>query len=308
MLNYIHPSSWPAISNNVIYSLVKHGPEQGNNVNVNTIISADNTGRKFTKDWFYVKHINGEMVIRKWLLYSINQNAIFCFPCILFGHKSHNITDPHKRFSDWRHLHPVIPQHENSSDHRNNYVKWKVMETNIRSGNTLDDYLINSIMKKKCHYNRTLKERIEEHKKGSVSYFSPIIQNEIIKLIGDKTRNEIISRIKKSKYYTILFDCTPDISKKEQMSQMIRYVHVDSNGKVMIEESFIDFIHSHEKTGESLTTKILNKLEGDKLDINDARGQGYDNGANMAGKYKGVRARISEINSLEINIYTVCSS
>ncbi|XP_065671948.1 zinc finger MYM-type protein 5-like [Hydra vulgaris] len=149
MLNYNDPNSWPAISNNVIYSLVNHGPEQGNNVNVNTIISADNTGRKFTKDWFYVKHINGEMVIRKWLLYSINQNAIFCFPCILFGHKSYNITDPHKGFRDWRHLHPVIPQHENSSDHRNNYVKWKVMETNIRSGNTLDDYLINSINEEK---------------------------------------------------------------------------------------------------------------------------------------------------------------
>ncbi|XP_065672198.1 uncharacterized protein LOC136090022 [Hydra vulgaris] len=192
------------------------------------------------------------------------------------------------------------------------------METNIRSGNTLDDYLINSINEEKMvwreilkivvdailfcaknnialrgsnekigdpnsgiflnliefasHYNRTLKERIEKYKKGFVSYFSPIIQNEIIKLIGDKTRNEIISRIKKSKYYTILFDCTPDISKKEQMSQMIRYVHVDSNGKVMIEESFIDFIHSHEKTGEGLTTEFLNKLKGDKLDINDARG------------------------------------
>ncbi|XP_065672197.1 zinc finger MYM-type protein 5-like [Hydra vulgaris] len=79
MLNYNDPNSWPAISNNVMYSLVKHDPEQGNNVNVNTIISADNTGRKFTKDWFYVKHINREMVMRKWLLYSINQNAIFCF-------------------------------------------------------------------------------------------------------------------------------------------------------------------------------------------------------------------------------------
>ncbi|XP_065650964.1 zinc finger MYM-type protein 5-like [Hydra vulgaris] len=157
MLNYNDPNSWPAISNNVIYSLVKHGPEQGNNVNVNTIISADNTGRKFTKDWFYVKHINGEMVIRKWLLYSINQNAIFCFPCILFGHKSHNITDPHKGFRDWRHLHPVIPQHENSSDHRNNYVKWKVMETNIRSGNTLDDYLINSINEEKMVWREILK-------------------------------------------------------------------------------------------------------------------------------------------------------
>lgn len=45
-----------------------------------------------------------------------------------------------------------------------------------------------------------------------------------------------------------MFDCTPDISKKEQMSQVIRYVHI-SNGKVCIEGSFLGFILSHEKTG-----------------------------------------------------------
>ncbi|XP_023223874.1 uncharacterized protein LOC111625076 [Centruroides sculpturatus] len=92
----------------------------------------------------------------------------------------------------------------------------------------------------------------------------------------------------------------PDVSRKEQMSQMIRYVHVDCNGKLMIEESFINFIQSHEKTGEGLSTEILNKLEVDKLDIQDCRGQGFDNGANMAGKYKGVSARILEINNLAI--------
>lgn len=95
-------------------------------------------------------------------------------------------------------------------------------------------------------------------------------------MIGDKIRNEIICRIKKAKYFTILFDCTPDASRKEQMSQIIRYIHVDSNGKVMIEESFIGFIQSHEKTGEGLTTEILNTLEANKLDIYDVRGQGYD--------------------------------
>lgn len=32
----------------------------------------------------------------------------------------------------------------------------------------------------------------------------------------------------------------------------------------------------------------------DQLDIQDARGQGYDDGANMAGNYRGVQARIQE--------------
>ncbi|XP_023230855.1 zinc finger MYM-type protein 5-like [Centruroides sculpturatus] len=131
LLNYNDPHSWPTITNKLIYSLVIHGPDQGDNVNFNTL-KADDSGRKFTKDWFYVKQINGEIVKRKWILYSINQNAVFCFSCMLFGHKSHNLSDPQKEFHDWRHLHPVIPLHENSPEHRNSYVKWKVMEKNLK--------------------------------------------------------------------------------------------------------------------------------------------------------------------------------
>nr|CAH7713843.1 unnamed protein product [Callosobruchus chinensis] len=73
------------------------------------------------------------------------------------------------------------------------------------------------------------------------------------------------------------------VSHKEQMSQILRFVKV-SEQKVTIEERFIDFIQSHEKTGEGLSKEILEKLEVDGLNIQDLRGQGYDNGSNMAAK------------------------
>lgn len=38
----------------------------------------------------------------------------------------------------------------------------------------------------------------------------------------------------------------------------------------------------------------MKKLQDDQVDIQDARRQGYDNGANMAGNYRGVQARIQE--------------
>jgi len=44
------------------------------------------------------------------------------------------------------------------------------------------------------------------------------------------------------------------------MSQILRYVKV-VNGKVSIEERFIDFIRSHEKTGSGLANEILQKLK-----------------------------------------------
>lgn len=154
-------------------------------------------------------------------------------------------------------------------------------------------------------YDTTLEELISNHTKRSVNYLSPTIQNEFVNLLGKKVRNEILSRIRKSKYYSLLFDCTPDVSHNEQMSEIIRYVYI-ANGKVKIEESFIDFIITEEKTGEGLASDIMKKLQDDQLDIQDARGQGYNNGANMAGNYRGVQARIQEKNNLAL--YIPCAS
>uniref|UniRef100_H3B153 HAT C-terminal dimerisation domain-containing protein n=1 Tax=Latimeria chalumnae TaxID=7897 RepID=H3B153_LATCH len=52
------------------------------------------------------------------------------------------------------------------------------------------------------HYNPELAVHISNHKKGRVSYFSPAIQNEFINLLGNTVRQELISRIKETKYYS----------------------------------------------------------------------------------------------------------
>jgi hypothetical protein len=44
--------------------------------------------------------------------------------------------------------------------------------------------------------------------------------------------------------------------------------------------------------------EILTKLKADELDVQNVRGQGYDNGANMSGKYRGVQAVILNKNNL----------
>jgi len=85
---------------------------------------------------------------------------------------------------------------------------------------------------------------------------SPQIQNELIAIIGGRVKSEILTHRKEAKFYSILFDCTPDTSRKEQMTQIIRYVQI-KDGECSIEESFIDFIESHEKTGHGLA------LDGD---------------------------------------------
>lgn len=128
------------------------------------------------------------------------------------------------------------------------------------------------------------------------SYFYWKIQNEIINLVGNKIRREIINQIKEAKYFSTMFDCTPDVSRIEQMSQIIRFVKI-SNGKCEIIEYFIDFMELAEKSGSGLANEILNKILSDGLDIANCRGPGYDIAANMAGKYKGVQAHVNRINN-----------
>jgi len=82
--------------------------------------------------------------------------------------------------------------------------------------------------------------------KNKLSYFSPTIQNELIVILGKKVKNEALDRIKRAKYFSILFDCTPDVSHKEQLTEIIRYVRIIDK-EVTIEETFIDFIATREK-------------------------------------------------------------
>ena len=153
------------------------------------------------------------------------------------------------------------------------------------------------------HYNQQLLDHIKKTKdiqdagkKLYVTYFSPDIQNEVIQILRNRVKSEITSRVKKAKYYSILFDATPDVSRQEQVTQIIRYIQIDDD-QCSIEESFLDFIDTEEKTGAGLAQEIMNKLAADGLVLADCRGQGYDNGANMAGIYNGAQALIKQQNS-----------
>jgi hypothetical protein len=127
-------------------------------------------------------------------------------------------------------------------------------------------------------------------KPGCFSYFSPDIQNELINLLGPRLRQTIISSIQKAKYYSIIFHTTPD---NAHMSDFLRF-----SVTVEINEVFIDFIPLDVKTAEIITAGITNKLERDGLNLEDCRGQSYDNQVAMAGVHSGVQMRILDPNPL----------
>ncbi|GFY10860.1 zinc finger MYM-type protein 1 [Trichonephila clavipes] len=77
------------------------------------------------------------------------------------------------------------------------------------------------------------------------------------------------------------------------MSIILRFCNSSTGA---IDEHFVGFIAFAETTGEYITNSMLQELERNGLDIQNCRGQRYDNGANMVGINKGVRTRIFNIN------------
>ena len=82
---------------------------------------------------------------------------------------------------------------------------------------------------------------------------------------------------------------------------MFRYAAFnEEEQEYKVEESFVEYVDFSKKTGEEIANIIQNFLSDNSTPLDDCRGQGYDNGANMAGKNKGVKAHLLENNSLAI--------
>lgn len=129
-------------------------------------------------------------------------------------------------------------------------------------------------------------------------YLGDKIQNEIIDLIGSKIRQTILNDIRTSKYFSIILDSTPDISHIEQLTVIIRFVHLNQEqNKVEIRENFLTFCAVNDTTGKGLCDTVLNFLSELKLNVDNIRGQGYDNGSNMKGKHNGLQKRLLDVNS-----------
>lgn len=133
------------------------------------------------------------------------------------------------------------------------------------------------------------------------------IQNELIQLMGDNVLKKIVNNIQNAKYFSIILDCTPDVSHQEQMTMVLRIVNVNVS-PIEIIEHFVGYLPVESSTGLNLTTVCLEKLEHLQVPIANCRGQGYDNGSNMRGRNAGVQKRLLEINPKAFFVPCGCHS
>ncbi|KAK1410977.1 hypothetical protein QVD17_37520 [Tagetes erecta] len=116
---------------------------------------------------------------------------------------------------------------------------------------------------------------------------SPTTQKEIIECFAKEVTKIICEEIK-GDVFGLLVDESSDVSLKEQMAVVVRYV--DKLG--VVKESFIGIVHVTNTNSSTLKEAILSLLANNQLSIDQVRGQGYDGASNMRGKFNGLKSLI----------------
>lgn len=87
---------------------------------------------------------------------------------------------------------------------------------------------------------QTCNEHLRKISSGTkVYYLSKDTQNKFIAILAENVLSIIVSKIKQAKYFNISLDCTPDMSKVEQMSLVIRVVTENKRFEYCIKKCFI---------------------------------------------------------------------
>ncbi|XP_039783332.1 zinc finger MYM-type protein 1-like isoform X1 [Panicum virgatum] len=133
----------------------------------------------------------------------------------------------------------------------------------------------------------------EAYEKGSKNcqMLSPDIQKDLTKACAEEVTSVIMDEIR-GKKFSVLIDESRDVSIKEQMAVILRFVN--DEGKVM--ERFLGLQHVQSCTAIALKEALVRMLSSHNLSISMLRGQGYDGASNMRGEFNGVQKLIRDEN------------
>lgn len=294
---------------------------------------------------FFTKLINGEQILRNYLLYSESTGSVYCVPCLLFGAKSVFSTTG---FSDWKRADKRISSHENSLTHKNNIL---TMRNRRLISERIDTNIITELEKETNYWRNVLKRvvtvvkalssrglalRGETEKIGCVnngnflmsmqliSKFDPFLALHFEKYgnkgkgstsyLSFQTYEQIITVMAEKVQQTII----EEIKTAKYFSIIVDSTpdvsHVDQlsiviryvDNKGFPQERFLGFLDNTGHKSEQLTDAVLSTLALYQLDTDNLRGQSYDNASNMSRAYSGLQTRIKQVCPLAK--YTPCAA
>lgn len=129
--------------------------------------------------------------------------------------------------------------------------------------------------------------------RGNVSYLSSRICDEFIDLMSKTVLQCIVKEIKIAKYFSIIVDSTPDVTKVDQLTVAVRYICKDGSPV----ERFIGFLPSVGHKAKEMELELMKMFKNLDIDMINCRGQSFDNANNMSGIYNGLQARIKQKSS-----------
>ncbi|KAF2911752.1 hypothetical protein DAI22_11g203300 [Oryza sativa Japonica Group] len=306
------PRYWDSLNPKQIDILAQKGPRRDLSIQKGP---KDRYSRRFSALFYNRVLSNGEHCDRDWLVYCKELDRVFCFSYKLFtkGHRKGQLAN--EGYNDWIHLGSRLKEHETSADHVLNMTIWYELRSRLENDQAIDKTAQQQLEKEKDHWRKVLfrihslafrgtnnsklyedsngnflgliemlaefDPVIQEHVRPITSeetllhYLDPKIQNELIHLLASAIKSEIVSKIKRAKYFSVILDCTPDASHQEQMSLIIRYVY-SSSDNISIEESFLGFLDVNDTTGQGLFDVLENEIKCLDLDIDDTCGRAKD--------------------------------
>jgi len=95
---------------------------------------------------------NGEKSDRKWLIYFVSLDKVFCFCCKLFKQEQNNIQLANGGTSDWKNLNSKLKSHKTSSGHMDKMRKWIELERRLQKNLTIDKAMQDQINKETKHW------------------------------------------------------------------------------------------------------------------------------------------------------------
>ena len=120
---------------------------------------------------------------------------------------------------------------------------------------------------------------------------SPTIQKDIVSAAAVETSNAIIMELGDA-FFSVLIDESRDISTKEQMAVVLRYV--DKKGHVV--KRFLGIEHVTDTSALSLKAAVEDLFCRHRLSLSRLRGQGYDGASTMQGQFNGLKTLIMKEN------------
>ncbi|KAI3697822.1 hypothetical protein L6452_30919 [Arctium lappa] len=126
---------------------------------------------------------------------------------------------------------------------------------------------------------------------GNNQMVAPSIQKDIVHCFAQEVLKYIFQEINDD-VFSLLVDESSDISKKEQMVVVLRYVTCG-----IVKERFVGLVHVKDTNALSLKSAIEFLFVEHDLSLKKIRGQGYDGASNMRGQFNGLKALILKENS-----------